>query len=58
MYMLKKRGGDGNKSTILYVDSGILFFYAKEMGRLENCDNTCMIIWKLKPCLKEYFTQV
>lgn len=54
---VKKRGGEGNKSTILYVDSGTLFFYAKETGRLKNRDNTCMIKWKLKPCLKEYFTQ-
>lgn len=38
-------------------NSGILFFYAKEKGRLENRDNTCMIKWNLKPCLKEYFTQ-
>lgn len=54
---VKIRGGEGNKSTILYVDSGILFFYAKETGRLENRDNICMIKWNLKPCLKEYFTQ-
>lgn len=45
------------KSTNLDVDGEFLFFYAKERRRVDTDDNTCMIKWKLKPCLNDSFTQ-
>lgn len=50
-------GGVRKKRTSLDVDGDIFFFYAKERRRVETDDNTCMIKWKLKPCLNDSFTQ-
>lgn len=52
-----KKGKKWSKLYILYLYvDGKIIFYAKEKRRLETND-TCMIKWKLKPCLNDYFTQ-